>query len=319
MPDEFRTHQLQLPPSPAGARLDTALALALPQYSRSRLANWIREGEVTLDGKTARPRDLVYGGEAINLRARVPADETVLPQSIPLDIRYQDEHLLVVNKPVGLVVHPGAGNPSRTLQNALLAWDPALATVPRAGIVHRIDKDTSGLLVVARSIEAHAVLVEMLRIHAVHRDYLALVVGRITGGGTIDHPIGRHRTDRLKMTVRVDGRPAVTHFRLVERFQNHTLLRVSLETGRTHQIRVHMAHVGHPLVGDQAYGGRRQLRAGDSDEVRAALAGFKRQALHATRLAFLHPDTGERVDIQAPAPADLLALLAVLRDGDDEM
>jgi 23S rRNA pseudouridine1911/1915/1917 synthase len=314
MPAEFRTHQLELPATPAGLRLDAALALALPQYSRSRLAGWIRDGAVHINGQPARPRDLMYGGEQVSVQAEVPADETVLPQSIPIDIRWQDEHLLVINKPVGLVVHPGAGNPSNTLQNALLAWDPRLATVPRAGIVHRIDKDTSGLLVVARSIEAHTALVEMLREHTIHREYLALVVGGATGGGTVDQPIGRHRTDRLKMTVRPDGRDAVTHYRLVERFQNHTLLRVNLETGRTHQIRVHMAHIGHPLVGDPAYGGRRQLRAGDPPQVRAALQAFRRQALHATRLAFEHPVTGEEVEVQTQAPDDLLALLQVLRD-----
>ena len=185
--------------------------------------------------------------------------------------------------------------------------------MPRAGIVHRIDKDTSGLLVVARTIEAHAALVEMLREHTVHRDYLALVVGRVTSGGTVDTPIGRHRTDRVKMTVRVDGRDAVTHYRVVERFRNHTLLRITLETGRTHQIRVHMAHIGHPLAGDPAYGGRRQLTAGEDPAVRQALIAFKRQALHATRLAFEHPQTGEDVVVEVPAPHDMLALLAVLR------
>ena len=314
MPAEFRTHQIELPDTPAGLRLDAALALALPQYSRSRLAGWIRDGAVQINGQPVRPRDLMYGGEQVSLQAEIPPDETVQAQSIPIDIRWQDEHLLVINKPVGLVVHPGAGNASNTLQNALLGWDPALATVPRAGIVHRIDKDTSGLLVVARSIEAHTALVEMLREHDVHREYLALVVGEVIGGGTVDQPIGRHRTDRLKMAVRPDGRDAVTHYRLVERFQNHTLLRVNLETGRTHQIRVHMAHIAHPLVGDPAYGGRRQLRAGDPPQVRAALQGFRRQALHATRLAFEHPMTGETVDVQTPAPDDLLALLQVLRD-----
>jgi 23S rRNA pseudouridine1911/1915/1917 synthase len=199
------------------------------------------------------------------------------------------------------------------MQNALLAFDSRLAVVPRAGIVHRIDKDTSGLLVVARTIEAHASLVDMLHEHEVNRDYLALVVGHVTGGNTIDKAIGRHRTDRLKMAVRPDGRAAVTHYRLAERFNNHTLLRISLETGRTHQIRVHMAFVGHPLVGDPTYGGRRQLTAGEDPAVRTALLAFKRQALHATRLAFEHPITGEAVDVEAPAPADMLALLAVLR------
>jgi 23S rRNA pseudouridine1911/1915/1917 synthase len=236
----------------------------------------------------------------------------VLPEAIPIEVLHEDAAVLVVNKPVGLVVHPGAGNPSHTLQNALLAHDPALATVPRAGIVHRLDKDTSGLLVVARTIEAHAVLVERLRERDITREYIALCVGVVTGGGTVDQPIGRHRTDRLRMAIRPDGRDAVTHYRLVERFPSHSLLRVSLETGRTHQIRVHLAHIGHPLVGDPLYGGRRQLTAGTDPVVKAALAAFRRQALHAARLQFAHPLTGRDIDVEAPLPADFAALLAVL-------
>ena len=313
MTPEFREHTLTIPPSPAGQRLDQALALALPQYSRSRLAGWIKDGAVTLDGRPPRGRDLVYGGERFLLRAAVVADESVLPQPMPLDLRWEDEQLLVINKPVGLVVHPGAGNPSHTLQNALLAYDPKLARVPRAGIVHRIDKDTSGLLVVARTIEAHAALVAALAERQVERDYLALCLGAVTAGGTVDKPIGRHRTDRIRMAVRPDGRDAVTHFRVIERFLAHTWLKVKLETGRTHQIRVHLAHIGHPLVGDQVYGGRRQLTAGTGVAARAALAAFRRQALHATRLALDHPSTGERVTVEVAPPADLLVLLAVLR------
>ena len=319
MPTEVRDHSLVMPESPGGLRLDAALALALPQYSRSRLAAWIKAGAVQVDGRQPKPRDLMFGGEAVQLRAELAADETVAPEQIPLDVRHTDRHLFVINKPVGLVVHPGAGNPAHTLQNALLAHDRKLAHVPRAGIVHRIDKDTSGLLVVARTIEAHKALVEMLREHAIRREYLALVVGRVTGGGTVDKPIGRHRTDRLKMTVRADGREAVTHYRVAERFRNHTLLRIQLETGRTHQIRVHMAHIGHPLVGDPTYGGRRQLTAGEDPVARAALQAFRRQALHATRLQFEHPISGESVDVEAPPPADFAALLDTLRSvaGDD--
>jgi 23S rRNA pseudouridine1911/1915/1917 synthase len=212
-------------------------------------------------------------------------------------------------------VHPGAGNPAHTLQNGLLGLDPALAVVPRAGIVHRIDKDTSGLLVVARTLEAHTALVAMLGDHAIGREYVALCVGAMTGGGTVDKPIGRHRTDRLRMAVRSDGRDAVTHYRLVERFAHHSLLRVILETGRTHQIRVHLAHLGHPLVGDPLYGGRRQLTAHATAAQRAALAGFGRQALHAARLSFSHPVTGKPLSIESPLPPDFQALLAVLRAG----
>jgi 23S rRNA pseudouridine1911/1915/1917 synthase len=308
-------HELVLPPCPGGQRLDQALARALPQYSRSRLAGWIREGAVVLDGRPARPRDAVFGGETVRVQAVPEVDEGVRPERMKLTIRYRDPHIFVIDKPAGLVVHPGAGNRAHTLQNGLLALDPKLAAVPRAGIVHRIDKDTSGLLVVARTLEAHTVLVAMLREHAIEREYLALCVGAMTGGGTIDKPIGRHRTDRLRRAVRADGREAVTHYRLVERFAGHSLLRVRLETGRTHQIRVHLAHIGHPLVGDPLYGGRRQLTAGASPALREALAKFGRQALHAARLSFEHPLTGRAIDVESPLPADFAALLAALRAG----
>jgi 23S rRNA pseudouridine1911/1915/1917 synthase len=306
-------HRLTLAQCPGGQRLDQALAAALPQYSRSRLAGWIRDGAVAVDGRPARPRDAVFGGELVLLRATLAADERVAPEAMPLVVRHRDRHLFVIDKPAGLVVHPGAGNRAHTLQNGLLALDPALATVPRAGIVHRIDKDTTGLLVVARTLEAHAALVQMLREHAIEREYLALCVGAMTGGGTVDKPIGRHRTDRLRMAVRADGREAITHYRLVERFAHHSLLRVILETGRTHQIRVHLAHIGHPLAGDPLYGGRRQLTARATPAQRAALAGFGRQALHAARLSFSHPVTGRQLSIEAPLPDDFAALLAILR------
>jgi 23S rRNA pseudouridine1911/1915/1917 synthase len=289
---DLHEHQLTLPPSPTGLRLDQALSLALPQYSRSRLAAWVKAGSITVNGLTARPR--------------------VAPEKIPLVISHRDAHVFVIDKPAGLVVHPGAGNRSHTLQNALLALDPKLATVPRAGIVHRIDKDTSGLLVVARTLEAHTALAEQLREHDVEREYIALCVGSLTGGGTIDRPIDRHRTDRLRMAVRADGREAITHYRLSERFAHHTLLRVQLETGRTHQIRVHMAHIGHPLVGDPLYGGRRQLTAGAS-QVREALLAFRRQALHAAKLSFEHPISGKQITVEAELPKDFKALLKVLR------
>src|SRR5690606_19759633 len=306
-------HQVSLPDCPAGQRLDQALAAALPQYSRSRLAGWIREGAVALEGRPARPRDTVFGGETVVVRAEPTIDESVRPERMKLVVRHRDAHLFVIDKPPGLVVHPGAGNREHTLQNGLLALDRSLAAVPRAGIVHRIDKDTSGLLVVARTIEAHAATVEMRREKAMEREYVALCVGAMTGGGTVDKPIGRHRTDRLRMTVRSDGREAVTHYRLVERFAYHSLLRVMLETGRTHQIRVHLAHIGHPLVGDPLYGGRRQLTAGASPALRAALAAFRRQALHAARLSFAHPITGRPVEVESALPADFEQLLAVLR------
>jgi 23S rRNA pseudouridine1911/1915/1917 synthase len=310
---ELNVHELVLPDSPEGQRLDLALAAALPQFSRSRLATWVKEGAVTVDGETARPRDAVFGGEAVVVRAQAQPSTDVQAESIALKIALRDPHFFVIDKPAGLVVHPGAGNRSHTLQNGLLALDPKLAAIPRAGIVHRIDKDTSGLLVVARTLEAHKALTDALREHEVQREYLALCVGAMTGGGTVDKPIGRHRTDRLRMTVRADGRDAVTHYRLEERFGGHSLLRVQLETGRTHQIRVHLAHIGHPLVGDPLYGGRRQLTAGTKEEQRKVLKDFKRQALHATRLSFAHPVTGKKVTVESRLPADFASLLAGLR------
>ncbi len=306
---------LTLPGCAGGQRLDQALASALPQYSRSRLAGWIKDGSVALDGRPARPRDSVFGGEKVVVRATAVSDERVAPEAMPLVVRYRDAQVFVIDKPAGLVVHPGAGNRAHTLQNGLLALDPKLSVVPRAGIVHRIDKDTSGLLVVARTLEAHAALVEALREHEVQREYLALCVGNLTGGGTIDKPIGRHRTDRLRMAVRADGRAATTHYRIEERLARHTLLRVMLETGRTHQIRVHLAHIGHPLVGDPLYGGRRQLVAGLGPDQLRALAAFRRQALHAARLEFAHPATGKTISVESPLPADFTALLQALRAG----
>jgi len=306
-------HQVEIAAAPAGLRLDQALAMALPQYSRSRLTTWIREGAVTLNGKPARPRDTVFGGEAVRVQATPAADDRVEAESMPIKVLYRDTHVFVIDKPAGLVVHPGAGNRSHTLQNGLLALDPKLTFVPRAGIVHRIDKDTSGLLVVARTLEAHTALVVQLADHGVGREYMALCVGALTGGGTVDKPIDRHRTDRLRMAVRADGREAITHYRLAERFAHHTLLRVILETGRTHQIRVHMAHIGHPLVGDPLYGGRRQLTAGSTPEQREALKSFGRQALHAAKLEFTHPVSGKLVSVESPLPKDLADLLACLR------
>jgi 23S rRNA pseudouridine1911/1915/1917 synthase len=315
MPPEFLTHALELPAGAAGQRLDQALALALPQYSRARIQRWIRDGQVRLAGaaRPLRPSERVAGGERLTLTAEFPADVALEPEARALAIVYEDAALIVLDKPPGLVVHPGAGNPRNTLQQALLAHDARLARVPRAGLVHRLDKDTSGLMVVARTPEAHTRLVAALQARAIRREYLALVAGRPTGGGTIDEPIGRHRQQRTRMSVRADGRAAVTHYRIEERFRAHTLLRVRLETGRTHQIRVHLAHLGYPVVGDPVYGGRRRLAAGAPPALNAALQAFRRQALHATRLAFEHPLDGRALDFSAPLPEDLQQLLAALR------
>jgi len=312
LPPKFQTHRLEFPPELAGRRLDQALATLLPQYSRTRIQRWIEDGAVRVNGLPPRARDVVVGGEAATVEARQADETTIAAEELPLDIVHQDAAIIVINKAPGVVVHPGAGNREHTLQNALLAHDPKLRRVPRAGLVHRIDKDTSGLLVVARTIEAQGALVAALAAHEIEREYLALCTGAMTGGGTVDEPIGRHRTQRIKMAVRSDGRAAVTHYRIEKRFRAHTLARVRLETGRTHQIRVHLAHVGYPIVGDPVYGGRRRIPAGASPELLAALEAFKRQALHAARLEFVHPKSGKPVSFEAPLPADFRKLLAVL-------
>jgi 23S rRNA pseudouridine1911/1915/1917 synthase len=312
LPRKFQTHRLEFPEELAGRRLDQALATLLPQYSRTRIQRWIEEGAVRVNGLAPRARDVVVGGEAATVEARLVEETAIAAEKLPLDIVHQDAAIIVIDKPPGVVVHPGAGNREHTLQNALLAHDPKLRRVPRAGLVHRIDKDTSGLLVVARTIEAQTTLVAALAAHEVQREYLALCTGAMTGGGTIDQPIGRHRTQRIKMAVRSDGRAAVTHYRIEKRFRAHTLARVRLETGRTHQIRVHLAHVGYPIVGDPVYGGRRRIPAGATPELLAALAAFQRQALHAARLEFVHPKSGKSVSFDAPLPADFRTLLAAL-------
>jgi 23S rRNA pseudouridine1911/1915/1917 synthase len=305
----------------AGFRLDQALARALPQYSRARLQGWIEAGAVLVDGRRLRGRDKVLGGERVHIEAQIEADEQVVAEALPLDVVFKDRALIVINKPPGMVVHPGAGNTGHTLQNALLALDPKLAVVPRAGIVHRLDKDTSGLLVVARTPEVHKALVEAIAAREVERHYAALCTGVMTGGGTVDEPIGRHRSQRTRMAVRSDGRPAVTHYRVLKRFRSHTLVRAELETGRTHQIRVHLAHIGYPIVGDPAYGGRRRIPAGCTAELSAELAALKRQALHAARLALHHPVSGREMEWEAPLPADMTRLIAAmetdLKEGGD--
>ncbi|MGB6605554.1 MAG: 23S rRNA pseudouridine(1911/1915/1917) synthase RluD [Steroidobacteraceae bacterium] len=311
-PSEFRTHALNLPAELRGLRFDRALARALPQYSRAQLQAWIESGAVQTPGRTLRARDRVRGGEAIQVNAQLTTRIPAAPEALPLDVVFRDRALIVLNKPAGLVVHPGAGNPCHTLLNALLAFDPKLALVPRAGLVHRLDKDTSGLLVVARTPEAHAALVARLAAHEISRQYLAVCTGVMTGGGTIDEPIGRHRTQRVRMAVRRDGRPAVTHYRVQRRFRAHTEVAVTLETGRTHQIRVHLAHAGFPIVGDRVYGGRRRIPAGCTPAMAAELAAFPRQALHAAGLALKHPATGREMRWEAPLPEDIRRLLAAL-------
>ena len=303
-----------VPDEAAGRRFDAVLADLFPEYSRSRLSAWIKSGDARLDGETARPRDPVRGGETVSVTAVLEVQTHSEPEDIALDVLYEDEHVIVINKPAGLVVHPGAGNPAGTLVNALLHRDPSLANLPRAGIVHRLDKDTSGVMVVARTLPAHTALIEQLSGRQVHRQYLAVVVGALVSGGTANAPIDRHPRDRIRMAVREDGKDAVTHFRLRERFRAHTLLECRLETGRTHQIRVHMAHLKHPIVGDPLYGGSLKLPKGATPELVEALRGFRRQALHAETLEFAHPVTGEPIRCSAPMPADMQAMVQVLHD-----
>ena len=311
MPDSIRL-SLTIPFETAGQRLDQVLAELMADYSRTRIKSWIESGEILVNGAQLRPKDKVLGGERVEVIATLPDAVAVAPEVIDLDIAYEDRHVLVINKPAGLVVHPGAGNAAGTLQNALLHFDAKLAQLPRGGIVHRIDKDTTGLLVVARTLEAHTALVRALEAREIEREYEAICQGVMTGGGTVDAPIGRHPVDRLRQAIREDGREAVTHYRVLHRFRGHTHIRLQLETGRTHQIRVHMAHVHYPLVGDRVYGGRSLLPKGASPELIAALQGFKRQALHAARLAFEHPISGKPVDVTADLPADMQALLKAL-------
>jgi 23S rRNA pseudouridine1911/1915/1917 synthase len=308
-------HEAEVPLSAAGRRFDQALAEMFPDYSRSRLTAWVKAGAVTLDGVPAAPRHLLRGGEQVRLEVELELEVELAPENIALDIVHEDDYVLVLNKPAGLVVHPGAGNAAGTLLNALLHHDAKLAELPRAGIVHRLDKDTSGLMVVAKTLATHTALVDMLSRHDVERQYEAIVLGTMVAGGTVDAPIGRHMGDRLRQAVRdeEDGKHAVTHYRLRERFRGHSLLQCSLETGRTHQIRVHMAHIGHPLVGDPLYGGGLKLPKGATPELVTALRGFRRQALHAERLAFVHPVSHEPLSFGVERPADQLALIEALR------
>ncbi len=299
---------LTVPAGCAGLRLDQAIANLLPEFSRNRISRWIREGRVVVSGKAVQPKTRVYGGESIAVSPSAePEDLAALPEAMDLDVIYEDAAILVLAKPAGLVVHPGSGNWHGTLLNALLAHAPALAGLPRAGIVHRLDKETSGLLVVGKTLQAQTSLTRQLQARTVKREYLALAHGSVTRGGTVDAPVGRHPTQRTRMAVVERGRPAVTHYEVLQHFDKHaTLLRCRLETGRTHQIRVHLQSLGHPLVGDPVYGKSRRSALD-------LLNAFKRQALHAERLSLQHPDSGDTVAWQAELPADFAQLLVDLR------
>lgn len=298
----------------AGARVDQAAAALWPDFSRSRLTAWIRAGELRVDGNAVKPNYRLSTGQRLELEATLERHEgNPEPEPMRLDVLYADDDVLIVNKPPGLVVHPGSGNPAGTLVNGLLHFDPNLETLPRAGLVHRLDKDTSGCLAVARTPRAHRSLVAALKRREIHRHYLALVWGRVIAGGTVDAPLGRHPVDRRRQVVRADGRPAITRYRVARRLAGATLLDVELETGRTHQIRVHMQHAGFPLVGDPVYG-RRGSPAGLDEGQRMAWRAFPRQALHASRLELAQPITGECVSVSAPMPDDMAALIEILRE-----
>jgi len=308
-------HQDTVPMSCLGKRLDQTLAEMFPDYSRSRLKDWILAGQVKVDDKvTTKAREKMFGGEEILIDAVIEAEVRFEPQDIPLNIVYEDDDILVINKPADLVVHPGAGNPDGTILNALLHHCPALEIVPRAGIVHRLDKDTTGLMVVAKSIAAQTNLVESLQAREITREYEAVANGLMTAGGLVDEPIGRHATKRTHMAVTISGRPSVTHYRVMEKYRLHTRLRLRLETGRTHQIRVHMSHITHPLVGDQLYGGRPRPPKNATPELLDYLRSFKRQALHATMLSLYHPISGELMTWHAEIPDDFAKLVSLLQD-----
>ena len=297
-----------------GSRLDQVVAELFSDYSRSRLKSWIQEGHVKVDGEVCTiPRQKLKGDEHIEVTAELTQEVEHQPENIELDVVFEDEHIVVINKPRDVVVHPGAGNTSGTLLNALLAHCPEIDKVPRAGIVHRLDKDTTGLMVVAKTLAAQTHLVQQLQSRSMGREYEAICQGTFVAGGTIDAPMGRHPTKRTLMAVRELGKPAVTHYRVIEKFRASTHVRLKLDTGRTHQIRVHMAHIKHPLVGDPVYGGRPKLPKGASDEFVNALRSFDRQALHAIQLTLFHPDSEEEMSFTAPYPQDFVELLGHIR------
>jgi len=303
-----------VPPEFAGERADKVAAILFDEFSRALLTRWMSEGALTVDGLVVKPKTKLIGGERLALDAQAgPVEDWASAQPIEFSVLYEDEDLLVIDKPAGLVVHPGAGNPDGTLVNGLLAHRPALAGLPRAGIVHRLDKETSGLLVVAASLQAHTQLVRDLQARAIERRYLAVSEGRMVAGRDIDAPIGRDPRSRVRQAVREDGKPALTRVRVQERYRVHTLIEAQLATGRTHQIRVHLASIGYPLVGDRRYGARGRLPPGADADLIECLRTFPRQALHAWVLGLNHPASGEPLEFTAPIPGDLTQLIEVLR------
>jgi 23S rRNA pseudouridine1911/1915/1917 synthase len=308
--------QIIIPTRMKGERLDASLAEMMPDFSRSKITAWIKSGDALINGKNFKPKDKVSGAEIVCLTLNQKPSNDWTAEKIPLNVMYEDEDIIVINKQFGLVTHPGSGNWTGTLANALLYYDPSLSKLDRAGIVHRLDKNTSGLMVVARNEKSQKYLVEQLQNHSVDREYSAIVYGHMIAGGTVDEPIGRDPKDRLKKAVSENGKEATTHYRTIERFKSHTHVKAILETGRTHQIRVHLSYVGHSLIGDPMYGGRVRFPKKASDELKETLLGFKRQALHSKKLTLSHPISGEVMSWKAPLPDDMLELLGVLKEFD---
>jgi len=312
----MKTLTIIIPERMSGNRLDASLSEMLPDHSRSKISAWIKSGDALINQKFFKPKDKSYGNEIVYLTFNQKQTNDWIAEKIPLNVVYEDEDIIVINKQFGLVTHPGAGNWSGTLANALLYYDPTLSSLDRAGIVHRLDKNTSGLMVVARNEKSQKYLVEQLQNHSVDREYSAIVYGHMIAGGTVDEPIGRDPKDRVKQAVSMSGKEAATHYRAIDRFKSHTHVKAILETGRTHQIRVHLSYVGHSLIGDPMYGGRVRFPKKASEELKEALLNFKRQALHSKKLTLIHPISGESMSWKAPLPDDMVKLLEVLKKFD---
>ena len=312
----METLTIIIPERMTGDRLDVALSEMLPDYSRSKITAWIKSGDALINNKAFKPKDKVNGSQMVSLSLNKKQNNDWSAENIALNIVFEDEDIIIINKPFGLVTHPGAGNWNGTLANALLYYDPQLSKLDRAGIVHRLDKNTSGLMVIARNERSQKYLVEQLQSHSVAREYSAIVYGHMISGGSVHDPIGRDPKDRMKQTVSSNGRDATTHYRVIDRFKSHTHVKAILETGRTHQIRVHLSHIGYPLLGDPMYGGRVRFPKKASEILKESLLGFKRQALHSKKLTLNHPSTGELMSWKAPLPDDMLELLAILNEFD---
>ena len=312
----METLKIIIPERMLGERIDAAISEMLPDYSRSKITIWIKAGDALINMRTFKPKDRVNGNEVVHLSLNQKQSHDWVAEKIPLNVVYEDEDIIVLNKQFGLVTHPGAGNWTGTLANALLYYDSSLSRLDRAGIVHRLDKNTSGLMVVARNEKSQKYLVEQLQSHSIDREYSAIVYGHMIAGGTVDEPIGRDSKDRVKQSVTANGKEAVTHYRAIDRFKNHTHVKAILETGRTHQIRVHLSHTGHPLIGDPMYGGRVRFPKKADEVLKETLLNFKRQALHSKKLTLNHPISGDLMSWKAPLPKDMQSLLEVLKEFD---